>query len=367
MTTPPDADNLPDEGGTAPAWPPPDTAFTTPAAPAPGQPSAPGTQPPPVRRRTSRLAITALVTGLLGLALLAIGFGIAALVQTRRRNEKGRALAIAGLAAATAWLVAGAAISVALLDTGGGARREPVAGDVVDGVQIYPKVGECFDFPNGRIMTDTRLVPCGRPHEAEVLFAFDLPDPTWPGDAEMKLIADSGCLKQMVTRFQTTVPVEDGDIVALKPQQAGWFRDRAVRCAAVAPEAVKVTGRITPRGTGVRLWDDLRLGECFDRVADETLVVRPRDCAQPHDAQLTHRFEVRGTGAEAVGKEALKGCLRRWLRLFNDRPTSRDLSGSYFTPARDAWEGGKRLAFCYVGALKNKKRKGSVMPAPVGA
>ncbi|TDD89818.1 hypothetical protein [Actinomadura rubrisoli] len=84
---------------------------------------APGTYGPPVQavpRRTNRFAIAALVTGLLGLLLLVIGFAIAAFVQSGRRNEKGRGLAIAGLAASAARRVS------ALLCT------QPHEGKVVD-------------------------------------------------------------------------------------------------------------------------------------------------------------------------------------------------------------------------------------------
>ncbi|MCP9971384.1 hypothetical protein [Actinomadura madurae] len=52
--------------------------------------------------------MVALVTALIGLVLLGIGFGVAALVQTGRRGEKGRALAITALAASVVWLAAAA-------------------------------------------------------------------------------------------------------------------------------------------------------------------------------------------------------------------------------------------------------------------
>ena len=66
----------------------------------PGQPYSPPqyfhtqvAQPEP----TSGLAIAALVTGLLGMGLVAIGLGIAGVVQTNRTKQPGRGMAIAGI------------------------------------------------------------------------------------------------------------------------------------------------------------------------------------------------------------------------------------------------------------------------------
>ncbi|WP_346045995.1 DUF4190 domain-containing protein [Actinomadura chokoriensis] len=63
-----------------------------------------GAEPPAaVRRPTNRFAVVALVTGLVGMVVFAVGFAVAALVQTGRRGEKGRGLAIGGIAASLVW------------------------------------------------------------------------------------------------------------------------------------------------------------------------------------------------------------------------------------------------------------------------
>lgn len=75
----------------------------------PSAPPPPGAwpRPPGAPARTSRLAIAALVTGLLGLVPVATGLAIGALVRTGRRGERGRGLAVGGLVASAAWVVAG--------------------------------------------------------------------------------------------------------------------------------------------------------------------------------------------------------------------------------------------------------------------
>jgi hypothetical protein len=65
--------------------------------------SAPAAARPPF----SKLAIAALATGVLPLAPVAIGLGIAGLVVTRAGRRRGRGLAIGGLLAATTWIAVG--------------------------------------------------------------------------------------------------------------------------------------------------------------------------------------------------------------------------------------------------------------------
>ncbi|GAA1977506.1 hypothetical protein GCM10009718_12390 [Isoptericola halotolerans] len=67
----------------------------------PAQPPTSGPSPYPAPQQqpagTDGVAIAALVAGLLGTALLAVGLGIAGMVRTKRSGRSGRGLAIAGL------------------------------------------------------------------------------------------------------------------------------------------------------------------------------------------------------------------------------------------------------------------------------
>jgi Domain of unknown function (DUF4190) len=98
MTQPPHAEG--------PGWTPPGGA-SEPAAqpqygPSPQTPYVPSQYQPGKR---NRFAIAALIFGIVGGVLLAIIFGIVALVQIGRRGERGRGMAITGLALSGVWVI----------------------------------------------------------------------------------------------------------------------------------------------------------------------------------------------------------------------------------------------------------------------
>src|SRR5262245_11533700 len=61
--------------------------------------------PPPADRSTNGFAIASLVLGIIGGILLSVIFGIVALTQIKNRGQKGKGLAIAGLACSGAWVL----------------------------------------------------------------------------------------------------------------------------------------------------------------------------------------------------------------------------------------------------------------------
>ncbi|WP_131741120.1 septum formation family protein [Actinomadura roseirufa] len=332
-------------------------------------PTAQAPAGPPRARRTNRLAVIALITGLLGLFMIAVGCALAALPRTGRHGDRGRGLAVAGLAAGLAWAVALAAVvAVAVTSADGG-------GAVPAGVQPYPKVGQCFDFPNGRLMTDTRIVPCDRPHEAELILTFDVPDTLWPGSDILVATGRPGCWKRLLERFRTRSPVEGGEVVALLPQRAGWPRDRAVRCAATAPQAVQMTGRVNALGKRLRMWDELNPSDCFDLPPDERLPsVRYQDCARPHDAQVLGGLTMSaysGTEEKVLRTRAAGRCASRWAgRLARHPARGRFTLRAAVLPLVSLEDGsppvpgaeGDRLVVCHIRATGPGRLTTSVAP-----
>ncbi|WP_242902584.1 DUF4190 domain-containing protein [Actinomadura terrae] len=351
----------------APAPPPMPGAAQWPAAE--GQPYGALFAPP--RRPTDRLAIAALVTGLLGMVVLTIGFAIAVFVRTGRTGAQGRGLAVGGLAAALTWVVVvsiGAALLLAVRDP----RDGTAAGDAPT-VLVYPKVGECFDLPRGRLDTETELVPCDRPHEAEVVAAYNLPESAWPGQDEASIAGRKGCDQRLKERFHTIMPVEGGEIVALPPQKATWPRDREVRCAVAGPETTRLTGPVSALGYELRRWNELQAGACFDLPKKKDAPsVRLIDCMKRHDAQLTHRYSLpRGPfpGDRAVEKKAGAGCQRRMASLFRKHRPRVPVNGWFGHTSKAGWESGDRSVVCYVTAPKGSGSRLSepVVPQPTRA
>ncbi|WP_242890367.1 DUF4190 domain-containing protein [Actinomadura litoris] len=327
-----------------------------------------GTGLPPLDRPTSKLAITTIVTGVLGLVVLTVVFAIAALVRIRRTGERGRALVVGGLAAALSWVVV-AAVFAAVLATMDVA--DPTAAGDAARVQPYPKVGECFDLPSGREVRDTAVIACDRPHEAEVVLAFDLPDGPWPGQAEVSETGRAGCDRHVRQRFHTRVPVEDGEVITLSPQRDAWPRDRTVRCAVAGPQTFRLTGPVSALGYQVRIWDELRTGDCFDKPKKGGETLRLIDCAKRHDAQLMDRFSLprgRYPGTRAAERKARQGCMRRVLDRFREHRPRVPVDTWFGYPSPETWAAGNRVVVCYVTAAKGGSRLSeSVVPPPARA
>ncbi|HEY5515238.1 MAG TPA: DUF4190 domain-containing protein, partial [Pengzhenrongella sp.] len=156
--------------------------------PSPAQPDeafyAPGWQPP--RPPTDGLAIASLVTAAVGLGLVGVGLGVAALVRIGRLGTRGRELAIAGIAVGAVWTLVALAIAGAAVMLAIGSRALP--SDVpharhAHARQLVP--GNCVDpLPADGDIDVVHVVPCAKPHAARVItqYAFE-PDAVWPGQA----------------------------------------------------------------------------------------------------------------------------------------------------------------------------------------
>ena len=133
------------------------------ASPA-GYPPPPYPYPPP-RHTTSGWAIAAFLLGFLSCVPLSVIFGIIALVKTKDGRQRGRGLAIAGMAISGLWVVGLIAALAALHFT------SLVAGTVESGESLM--VGQCVDeTPQseaaGAEVGARNLVGCDQPHSDEV-------------------------------------------------------------------------------------------------------------------------------------------------------------------------------------------------------
>ncbi|MGW3146665.1 DUF4190 domain-containing protein [Streptomyces sp. NPDC001177] len=190
---------------------------------------SPFNQPAPV----NGLAIAALVLGILcflpGVGLV---LGIVALVQIRKRGERGKGLAIGGSVLSGI----GLALWVLALATGGAfdfweGFKEGARG----GASLSLAKGECFNAPGGSLSGETEdvdKVSCDREHDGEVFASFKLKGRSYPGDGPVTKAADERCygLQDSYAMDGWAVP-SDVDVYYLTPTRDSWsLGDREVTC-----------------------------------------------------------------------------------------------------------------------------------------
>lgn len=142
----------------------------------------PGSEP------VSKLAVLALVTGLVALVPIAVASGVAALVGIRRTGRGGHGMAMAGLFLSAAWVIIAVAIGTVGVVTHG--FHKPVTIKYREAAVFTLHKGDCVNSPSAQLVS---ILPCSTPHEAEVFATFALPASPWPGTTAIATAASSGC------------------------------------------------------------------------------------------------------------------------------------------------------------------------------
>ncbi len=187
-----------------------------------------------VPRPTNGFAIASFVFGLLGGVVLALIFGIVALVQIRRRGQHGKLLAIAGLVLSGLWsVIIAAGVFFALT---GNAERDNTTGEIATGGYLPVdelRPGDCVNgLSADQLNISVDAVPCSQPHEGEVVGTFEIRLPELPPEAELVQMAGTGCEGRLTSYAQ----VENDpslEIFYLHPTEDSWSEgDRVVTCLA---------------------------------------------------------------------------------------------------------------------------------------
>jgi hypothetical protein len=185
------------------------------------------------------LAVTALVLGLVCcVPLIGVILGVIALAQIRKNGQRGKGLAIAGIA-----LSAVGTLMAVLFFTAGGweafkAGFEEGAREANATASLQP--GDCFDEPGApdaatdeaRLVGEIEEVSCDAPHDGEVFARFDLPDAAYPGETDVIDEADRRCLAQL-SRYTMDAwrLAQEADYSYYYPAKGNWsFGDRSVVC-----------------------------------------------------------------------------------------------------------------------------------------
>ncbi|MEH0636136.1 DUF4190 domain-containing protein [Streptomyces bottropensis] len=180
------------------------------------------------------LAIAALVLGVLcflpGVGLL---LGILALAQIRKKGERGKGMAVAGIVLSTV----GALLTTLAFTTGGARGAWEGLRDAANGAggTFSVAMGECFDTPSGSLegyTDDVDVVPCDGEHDAEVFAGFSLPDGPYPGDDAVTEAADDRCYARSASYVMDPwgLPA-DVDVYYFTPTRETWrYGDREITC-----------------------------------------------------------------------------------------------------------------------------------------
>ncbi|WP_165964280.1 DUF4190 domain-containing protein [Actinomadura sp. KC216] len=368
MTTPPPPDNAPDTPGWAPLDPPVQDFTLGPPAPSLGPPSGPEPPSAPVPARTDRLAIAALVTGLCGLVLFAIGFAIAALVRTGRRTdgrpaEKGRGLAIGGLAASAVWIAA-TVLAVAVLGRGPfSTGTESSASPPPDGYVLTStlKVGDCLTALDDPAVPYVSPSPCNHPHNGEVIGKVTLPDAPFPGHQKLTEQAEKACKERIPAKLKD---VDDLKTRMDVPDEKEWKDgDRGVTCILVAAINQALTTPFADLYNNPPPQSEPKRGDCVEEWVEpgpQPVV----DCTVKHKYQVYAVYEMRKgkyPGETALLEMSAAECAKHALKVWGTRVPLHLVDPNAATPTKESWDAGYRKVFCLVIGKKGPLKR-SVVP-----
>ncbi|WP_406838729.1 DUF4190 domain-containing protein [Streptomyces sp. AHU1] len=181
------------------------------------------------------LAIAALVLGILCfLPAVGLVLGTVALLQIKKRGERGKGMAVAGMVLSSIGVVL-----LALMVATGGARDFwdgfRGAADGSGGSAFSLDVGECFDTPTGSLKglaIDVDKVPCSGEHDAEVFAEITVAEDGYPGAGALADEADQQCyLRRNTYAMDSWAVPDDVDVYSFTPTSQSWRRgDRKVSC-----------------------------------------------------------------------------------------------------------------------------------------
>lgn len=197
--------------------------------------------------RTSGLAIASLVTGLLGcLSIAGLVLGIVALVQIRHTGERGRGLAIGGIAAFAVWLALFAtALATGVLTFWGAPAERDSEGVPRPVSRSIPKEGQCLDSRGGEPLHNSVTIRCDAPHDLQIVHTFEGPPSSDPEDPAFEQQAKSECQRAKV-KLRLPLPppppaVTLGMAFAKEPNRAAG--GQLVVCYVLAKQG-KLTGSL---------------------------------------------------------------------------------------------------------------------------
>ncbi|WP_458076643.1 DUF4190 domain-containing protein [Streptomyces sp. EMB26] len=233
------------EGGAQP----PHFPHQGPPGPGPYFPYGPyGPRPPAA---VNGVAIAALVFGVLCfLPAVGLVLGVIALLQIKRRGERGKGMAVAGVTLSSL----GLALWTVALVTGGvtafwegfrdGARSDSV---------LSLRKGDCFTSPGGLEGWTVKAlkVPCTDEHDGEVFALVAVPGSDFPGDDSLVELGEDRCYERRSAYVMDgwSLPEEIG-VYYFAPSEQSWrFGDRSVACVLGREDGTRFSGSLRSDAT----------------------------------------------------------------------------------------------------------------------
>ncbi|MEU6343495.1 DUF4190 domain-containing protein [Streptomyces sp. NPDC046977] len=194
---------------------------------------------PPARRPLNKLAVAALVLGLVCVVpVVGIVLGAVALTQIDRRGERGKGLAVAGLVLSTLSTLVAALIAIGGLAAFTKGFSDGLAQGARNGDTLSSlRRGDCFDTPKNEVegaVRNAATVPCARVHTGEVFGVFQMSGENsgFPGDHSVTTMAEKRCgqLQNTYTLDTWALP-KDAGVSYFVPTSRSWKIDeRQVIC-----------------------------------------------------------------------------------------------------------------------------------------
>lgn len=241
--------------------------------PQPGQPGFGYGPPGPPGPRLNGLAVASFILSLPGFLvvtlLLSIVFGIVALAQGSRRQQRGRGLAIAGLAISGGWvllMILGAALSAEGQQQPSAAPGHPSAAATASasagaagpgaGTNVFAlRVGDCFQNPSGAIaqlgVSYVATVACSRPHNAQVFAELRARGTAYPGHQALLRQAGNGCQARITGAVNHKKITADMTVQYLYPLAGSWLTgNRTIVCFIAAAPPPLTGSLLAPHAAG---------------------------------------------------------------------------------------------------------------------
>ncbi|MGH3164906.1 MAG: septum formation family protein [Trebonia sp.] len=168
------------------------------------------------RPKVSKLAVVALITGIIPLVPIALITGIAALVGIRRSGRRGQGMAVSALFFAVGWLVLAGAVVVIAHYTHD--FKKPVKVVYSEASVFKLQEGDCIDTANGQQVT---IISCATPHDDEVFGTFALPAGPWPGTSAIEQQAGRGCATRLTAYINPQLAISLSQTYVY-PTQGDW-------------------------------------------------------------------------------------------------------------------------------------------------
>jgi hypothetical protein len=207
--------------------------------------------------RTDKVSVAALVTGILGLAPVAIALGVVGLLRTKKPGVHGRRYAQAGLALGGVWAVGIVAVLLFALVIGRSLGGSPAGGVDEAGVDTTAQdgttksgseveQGDCLLAWDATTLTpdadpDLLAVDCTSPHQAQAFGEVDLSDAypdgaAFPGETAVVDAGTTACRTQVPTALADSA--QSLAVSAIPPTELDWANGaRTVMCLTVSGAA----------------------------------------------------------------------------------------------------------------------------------